>query len=69
MKTLLMWLCIVVVLGASDLNPLLLWKPYEVWINRVMGFSPTLFAFVFLSALFVGACLAASEERKKKTAL
>lgn len=58
MKTLLSICVIAVLIGISDLNPLLLWEPYRVCINEFAGSSPKLFLGIILSVLFVGAWIA-----------
>ena len=70
MKTLLSFCAILIAIGMSDLNPLLLWQPYRIWINEVLRSSPYLLLGIFFSALFIGAWINASYEcEKKKTAL
>lgn len=68
MKTLLSFLCFLIVIGMSDLNPLLLWQPYRVWINKVLDSSPHLLLSIFFSALFVGVFINAGHGCKKKKA-
>ena len=65
MKTLLSILVILVLSVCTDLNPLLLWEPYRTFVNEVFFSSPRLFYCVLLLALFVGAWLAASDEKQR----
>ena len=69
MKTLLGVFVIMVLIGASDLNPLLLWEPFRSWISEVMNSSPRLFLGVIFLALFIGAGISANDERQNSTAL
>lgn len=64
MKTLLSICVVMILVGASDLNPLLLWKPYQTWINEVMSSSPHLFPGIIILVLFVGIWISASYERQ-----
>ena len=64
MKTLLSIL-VVLALGAStDINPLLLWEPYRIFINHIIESSPSIFLCVFLLVLFIGVWIAASDEKQ-----
>ncbi|MBU3901532.1 hypothetical protein KJ590_02655 [Patescibacteria group bacterium] len=69
MKTLLGICVIMVLIGASDLNPLLFWEPFRSWINEVINSSPRLFLGIILLALFIGAGISANDERQNSTAL
>jgi len=64
MKTFFSICVLAIIVGASDLNPLLMWKPYHAWINNVISSFPQLFFGVILLALIVGACISADEPRK-----
>ncbi len=65
MKILLSICVILVSIGISDLNPLLLWEPYRVCINEFANSSPKLFLSIFLSALFVGVWIAIALDPKQ----
>lgn len=68
MKTLLSICVVTILVGVSDLNPLLLWKPYQTWINEVMSSSPHLFPGIIILVLFVGVWISANHERQNSTA-
>ena len=66
MKIILGIYAIFVIAIASDLNPLLLWEPYRIWLTEFLDSSPRLFLGMVLSAPLIAAWLTSSHEHNKK---